>query len=386
MGFYGIFSVVLLVCVVGVFGQTMPTGCTYSKGMYECDYSTTSRPISATSFSNPIAQRIRITNLPSTLNSAIFNANFASMSTASFDTNFAATLELKCASNSAVTISQALFTNMNLFQDVKIINCQVTLNANVFSNLVSVDRIVIENGTIASMNAAAFTGVNITKATSPSPTYPVTTGELLIKNSKVTGNTLPTAMLSGQTTLVSVSLEGLGLTSIDASFFSTNTKLRYISLSRNSLTTIPTTLFDGLDSLAEVQLYETELPCTCAELWFYDRVESTKMKIYGDIICTSPSSYLNKKATVYYYTECITASKSCSDGLFELMGACIMALDLAMYIVTIIAFVVACVVLGLAIQARRKMGSGGAKKGGARGKKLPTKKGAGPKGTKKGWA
>ena len=89
------------------------------------------------------------------------------------------------------------------------------------------------------------------------------------------------------------SFQGLGLTSIDGAFFSTNTKLRYISMSRNSFTTIPSTLFDNLDSLAEVQLYETTLPCTCSELWFYGRVESTKMKVYGDIICSSPDSYLS---------------------------------------------------------------------------------------------
>lgn len=370
-------------------GQTMPAGCTYSRGMYECDYTSLSTPISASSFSSPIAQRLRLTNLPSTLTSTLFNSNFGSLSTSSFDTNFAATIELKCSGNSALTIGQAVFTNMAMFYDVKIINCQVTFNANTFTNFGSLDRVVIENGTIASIDTATFSGVNITKVTTPSPSYPVKTGEIFIKNSKVTGGTLPATLLSGQTSLVSVSLEGLGLTSIDGDFFSTNTRLRYISLSRNSLTTIPTTLFDNLTSLAEVQLYDTTLPCTCAELWFFDLVESTKMKVYGDIICSSPDAYIDNKAAVYYYTECVTSTESCSDGVFELMGACLGAIDIAMYGVTIVAFIVACVVLGLAIQARRRLGGAGGKKPGARGKKLPAKKGARgavPKGAKKGWA
>ena len=78
-------------------------------------------------------------------------------------------------------------------------------------NFVSLDRVVIENGTIASINGATFTGVNITKVTNPSPSYPVKTGEIFIKNSKVTGGTLPADLLNGQTSLVSVSLEVIQL-------------------------------------------------------------------------------------------------------------------------------------------------------------------------------
>ena len=68
----------------------------------------------------------------------------------------------------------------------------------------------------------------------------------------------------------------------------------------------------------------------------------------------------------------------------ELMGDCLQVLDLAMYAVTVVGFIVACVVLGLAIHALRRLGAGG--KPGAKGKKLPAKKGAAPKGAKKGWA
>lgn len=355
--------------------------------MYECDMSTVSIPLSETSFGSPVPQRIRFTAVSATLNTALFNSNFGSINTASFDTSFAATLELKCDGNSAVSISSGVFANFGpIVKDFKIINCQVTAAANAFTNLGDLDRFVIENGTIASMNAAAFTSVNIFKDTNPSPSYPVRTGELLFKDSAVAGGSLPSTLLNPLTNLESVTIEGCGISVFSADFFSANTKLRYVSIGHNTMTTIPTALFDGLDSLAEVQLYATETVCSCDNLWMYNASEITRMKIFGDFLCSSPTEYENKKASVYYYDTCVTVTEWCSDDI-KLMGACITIIEIVMYGICVIAFIVACVVLGLTIHMKRKMNPGG--KGGKGGKKgapsLPKKRPP-PKGAKQGWA
>jgi len=91
--------------------------------------------------------------------------------------------------------------------------------------------------------------------------------------------------------VTSFSLQGLSLTSVHAALFANNTKLRYLSLGHNSFTTLDDNLLDGLDSLSELHLYNTLLDCSCTDLWFYPHADTTRMKIYGDVICNSPASW-----------------------------------------------------------------------------------------------
>ena len=74
-----------------------------------------------------------------------------------------------------------------------------------------------------------------------------------------------------------------------------------------------------------------------------------------------------------------------------LMGACMTWFEFSMYCVCIIAFIVGCVVLGLAICLKRQIGgasssrgSKGGKKGGPPRKRPPPKKGSGGGGAKVG--
>ena len=206
----------LLVFILPVaFGQTMPASCTYEAGLYECDYDSLDSfgniPLSASLFT-PIPQRIRMTNLPATLSGTVFDVDFANLLSSDYDENHPATLELKCShpvsgSPGSLTLSSGFLTNMDHIEDFKIINCHLNnIPAGVFSELGSLDRFTIENGSIVSMDAGMLNGVTITRVYDEYRPFPITTGEIAIRNTKLTGS-LPSSLFSGQTDLYTVVLE-----------------------------------------------------------------------------------------------------------------------------------------------------------------------------------
>lgn len=77
-----LFIISFVICFIGAHAQTMPTGCSYDSGRYTCDYTTLSGssliPLQASGFS-PIPQRVKLVGLPATLNSAVFDTDFASL-------------------------------------------------------------------------------------------------------------------------------------------------------------------------------------------------------------------------------------------------------------------------------------------------------------------
>ena len=207
--------VVLVFIPTVAFGQTMPAACTYEDGLYECNYGSLNTfgniPLSASLFT-PIPQRIRMVNLPATLSSTIFDVDFANLSYSDYDQNYPATLELKCShpvsgSPGSLTLSSGFLTNMDHIDDFKIINCHLNnIPAGVFSELGSLDRFTIENGSIVSMDAGMLNGVTITRVYDEYRPFPITTGEVAFRNTKLTGS-LPSGLFSGQTDLYAVVLE-----------------------------------------------------------------------------------------------------------------------------------------------------------------------------------
>lgn len=83
--------------------------------------------------------------------------------------------------------------------------------------------------------------------------------------------------------------------------FSNTSNIRFLSLGHNALNTLPEGLLDGLDSLAELHLYAMDYDCSCANLWMYGHADTTKMKIYGDIICRTPSAWESTSYLVCFY-------------------------------------------------------------------------------------
>ena len=193
------------------YGQTMPTGCTYESGLFECDYSTLDGngdiPVPAADFS-PIPQRVRLINLPSTLTASIFDSGFASLATSDYDTNYPATLELKCSNSSGtMSIASPFLDNMGHIRDFRLINCHLgNIPSGAFAELGTVDRFSVENGSIASMNSGLLQGVTIKKDSTASPTYPIHRGEFAMTHTKLSGS-LPADFLSGQSDIHTVILD-----------------------------------------------------------------------------------------------------------------------------------------------------------------------------------
>ena len=79
------------------------------------------------------------------------------------------------------------------------------------------------------------------------------------------------------------------LNTISADTFRYTTKVRYIDLSDNQFTSLPSGLFDGLDSLAEVHLYNIDWFCSCGDLWWYEYAKDNNITIFGDQMCETPS-------------------------------------------------------------------------------------------------
>ena len=77
------------------------------------------------------------------------------------------------------------------------------------------------------------------------------------------------------------------LTSISSDQFTSNTKLRFLSMGWNNLAEIPTGVLDGLDSLTEVRLYDTSIECSCDNLWFVTYTQDHYISLYGDILCAN---------------------------------------------------------------------------------------------------
>ena len=83
------------------------------------------------------------------------------------------------------------------------------------------------------------------------------------------------------------------LTTLSASQFSGNPNLRFLSLSWNGLTDLPSGLFDGLNGLGEIRLYGTTLDCTCESLWFMTHADENYISLHGDIVCNN-GDYVGK--------------------------------------------------------------------------------------------
>lgn len=88
------------------------------------------------------------------------------------------------------------------------------------------------------------------------------------------------------------------MNTVSADTFRYTPKLRYIDLSNNLFTNIPTGLFDGLDSLAEVHFHNIDWICSCEHLWWYTYLKDRNVTIFGDLMCETPTgTYFS------FYTE-----------------------------------------------------------------------------------
>jgi hypothetical protein len=69
------------------------------------------------------------------------------------------------------------------------------------------DRLVIENGSVAAWDSGALSGMQIVKLSDPSPAYPVRTGELIFRNSKVASSAFLSDFIVAQGRIETLILE-----------------------------------------------------------------------------------------------------------------------------------------------------------------------------------
>ena len=83
----------------------------------------------------------------------------------------------------------------------------------------------------------------------------------------------------------------MNLTTIDSAVFGTGTceNIRYLDLSDNSLTSLPSDLFSKLSNLGVIYLYGMNIDCSCSNLWFMKHAHENFLTLEGDIICNSDS-------------------------------------------------------------------------------------------------
>ncbi|XP_069107248.1 leucine-rich repeat and immunoglobulin-like domain containing-NOGO receptor-interacting protein 4 [Argopecten irradians] len=395
-----ILAVVLCVLSVpGGLGQTFPTGCAYdatdaSVGVYNCDYTAlTSTPITYSSFASPYPQRLRIYKVSGTISSALFSG-FSSFTTSNFDTNYVASLEIECVSNTDTTFNAGTFADMGYLQGVTIKNCKlVSIPASAFAEFGSLNYFRIEGGSIAALDTASFTGVNVSKLAVPDPS-----GDFTIKNCATPG-TFPANMLDHLTTTKKFDFNNAALTEITTTTFALNKAVTSIVISNNAITTLTDNVFEGLDGLSSVDMTGLQWGCTCEALWFLEKFSTAGIEIVGGPVCSTPTDYADKRSTNYYSASCTTVD-ICNGTPGIVMGSsCMTVYQLVSYSVLLVTLVLSCVALGLVCNTRKQLTNNknklknkknsswnkvqdALKRGGNTGQKPPAKTNA-PKG--KGW-
>ncbi|XP_069119232.1 reticulon-4 receptor-like 2 isoform X2 [Argopecten irradians] len=304
--------IVLLSLCQYISGQSFPTGCSYSSatgipGIFTCDFASVTLPLAFADFSSPYPQRLVINNvdgqLPASSPSATFSG-FNSMSTANLDTNYPASLEIKCATNGNLVLFAGTFSGLSYMQELKITNCVMSggLPNNVFSDFVELDSLIIDGGSIASLNADSLSGLNITRLSIPNAI-----GMFAMINIALGTNTFPSGFFYPLSDVRSVVLDNLATSSaltLPIDTFTQNTKMETLSLSHNSLTSLPDNVLSTLDALSYLNLTGNNWECTCDNLWILNTIRTKAIDVLGGIVCSSPSDYQDKRGTTYYYNMC----------------------------------------------------------------------------------
>ncbi|VDI39017.1 Hypothetical predicted protein [Mytilus galloprovincialis] len=349
--------VYLCTTYIGYVYSAQPTGCTYdstdaSTGIYTCTFGSYTAPLTFTGFTDPYPQRLIINAVSGTLPTNTFSG-FSSFAANLIDLDYAASLQVICSSGGTLTISQALFSSMSYLQELKISNCDIqSLPSSVFSNLVTLNSLWIEGGSMNTLASNILTGLSIEKLDVPVPT-----AEFVIKNTVVSGNQIPVGMLDGQTLVKSIRFDNIGLTSVDDALFAQNTALTSLSLADNAgITKIETALISTLEGLSSLDLDGIPFECTCDNLWILTHATTNGIALPSGIICGTPAEYQNKKASKYYDEMCDTAN-ACGDlpGITLGPTICMTIIEIVSYCILAVTMVIAIVALVIICYVRRKL-------------------------------
>lgn len=195
-------------------------------------------------------------------------------------------MSVECKSGiSSFAFGANAFQNFPNVVEVSIINCpSTTYSASVFNGL-TLSKLTIKGGSIASIDAGTFTGLTISKMN-------ITAEEsgLIIIDSPITG-IIPEGLFWSLSTMEYLILEGLNIQHLNTSTFTNLTNVRYLSLANNKLTNISTGIFNEMRALTEVNMDGNSWVCNCDELWFLDYSLYHNIRLTGGPLCDTPAEY-----------------------------------------------------------------------------------------------
>ncbi|XP_045161800.2 leucine-rich repeat transmembrane protein FLRT3-like [Mercenaria mercenaria] len=368
---FALYFVVSLVLVTSTRAQTGPNFCTYSEGVFECNYasmvSTSDRPIDYYGFSED-PQQIEVTVngfLPYFGDSKVFT-NFESIDTSTFDSNSPSTLTIDCGWAGSMFMTAGAFSNMSHVQYLKIRNCETYyIPSQMFQELVNLDYFSFEGGSIDDIDPNGMFGLSVEKLTFSTHSFPRNIGRFDLKYTPFSTKAVPPGLLFNWKNLSTVAIVGADLDTVSADVFTFNTKLTHIDLSDNTMTSIPSGLFDNLNSLSEVAMYNIEWTCSCDNTWFVEYTTTNNISMFGDYMC---SNIAGTSVWKYYNDNCLTDNLCEGTIGIVMLKKCLTLFAMLAFGCAFVALVVAIVCLGLIICVRKQATESKARKVKARGR------------------
>uniref|UniRef100_A0A8W8K7M8 Uncharacterized protein n=1 Tax=Magallana gigas TaxID=29159 RepID=A0A8W8K7M8_MAGGI len=247
-------------------------------------------------------------------------SGFSSASTATFDSSYSHSLTINCkAGISSFTLAANSFSQFPNLQVLEFVKCPITsIPANAFPGHY-LDHLIFTGGKIDSVDANAFSGLNISKLS------------------------IPGAVGAASVNTITVGHVG------------NITNLRHLSLSENLITNLTSGIFTNLKSLAYLDLRENKFTCTCTDLWFLKYVADNFITMLGGPVCDTPASHNNKRVTVYD-SEICAVEDVCGDTVgIAMSGNCIPLYQMMSFIMLIIILIMSCVALGCICKSRKDL-------------------------------
>ncbi|KAL4221077.1 Leucine-rich repeat transmembrane protein flrt1 [Mactra antiquata] len=353
---------IITILVNDVTTQTGPSGCTWSDGVYTCDYSTMSssdRPMDFTQFSDT-PQHLVVENsgfFPYFGDTRAFSSEFSTSSginITQLNENSPATLVLDCGRGGSIYISSGAFYDMEYIEHLTIRNCYILyIGTDTFNAFQQLDYFGIEGGSIDQLEVTAFSGLSVEPLSTSVRNIPRPHGKLDVRNTEFVSGVVDSAFVSYFSDISAITIRNAGLTALASSMFAYNTNVKIVDLSDNVFNKIPVGFLTSLNSLSEIILYNIPWECSCENLWWVETVTSNQIRVTFDGICNN----VNGMSVFKYYEDNCAKTEVC-DGVSGLaMGSnCVTILSLIIMILSVISCTATVVALVLAIMNLRDLG------------------------------
>lgn len=274
-----------------VFTLGNPATCTEKEGNYD-----SVRPVRCTlpgggTLSNTFTtfswQRLEMIDYQTGIQASHFSG-FSSASTATFDSSYSHSLTINCkAGISSFTLAANSFSQFPNLQVLEFVKCPITsIPANAFPGHY-LDHLIFTGGKIDSVDANAFSGLNISKLSIPGAVGGITI------NSALTAG-LPEKVFDSLQSMEYLAIEAASVNTITVGHVGNITNLRHLSLRENLITNLTSGIFTNLKSLAYLDLRENKFTCTCTDLWFLKYAADNFITMLGGPVCDTPASHNSK--------------------------------------------------------------------------------------------